>query len=135
MKGILAQIPMNPDVAPMAQPARKIPIALEEQIGEQLRDLLRRGIIERSPHFSPWQSPLVVVMKKSGDFRICVHMRSVNKGVLRQPYPFPSFEKLTAQFHGSRIFSKLDIAQAFHQVELDPESRDVTTFVTSMGTF
>lgn len=126
---------MDPTVPPVGQPPRKIPVALEETVDEKLRDLLHGDIIERSESFSPWQSPLVIVYKKSGDIRLCVDLRKVNRAILRQPQPFPTFEEVSVRFYGACLFSRLDIEQAFHQVELDPDCRDVTTFNTSRGTF
>ena len=35
----------------------------------------------------------------------------------------------------SKIFSKLDVKWAYHQIKLDPESRDITTFATHEGLF
>ena len=35
----------------------------------------------------------------------------------------------------SKIFSKLDVTWAYHQIVLKPESREMTTFVTHKGLF
>ena len=37
--------------------------------------------------------------------------------------------------NGSTKFSKIDLKWAFHQIELHPDSRDITTFVTHKGLF
>lgn len=135
MKGIVAQIPIDKQAKPVALPLRKTPIALEEPIKEKIDDLLAKGIIEKSTKFSAWQSPLVFSTKPDGSVRICVDMRCVNQAILRQPQPFPTIDHLAVRLQGTSLFSRLDIAEAFHQVELDEESRDLTTFITPQGTF
>lgn len=102
---------------------------------EIIDGLLKADIIERATEFSAWQSPIVVAPKRNGSLRLCVDMRKVNEAIIRQPHPFPSFEQLTTKFHGAALFSKLDIENAFHHVELQENSRHLTTFVTHKGTF
>lgn len=135
MKGIEARIPVNTKVDPIAQPYRRVQLAYEEGVAEQLEFLLNAGIIEKVINFSPWQSPIVPVVKKDGSIRICVDFRKVNDCVIRQPHPFPTFEELAAKFHGATIFSKLDIEKAFHQIMLSPQSRPLTTFTTHKGVY
>ena len=84
---------------------------------------------------SPWISNLVVVKKKTGGLRICVDLRVVNKAIIPDRYPLPTTEELTAQFHGSTVFSKLDLHQGYLQVPLHPDSRNLTAFITQDGVF
>ncbi len=62
-------------------------------------------------------------------------LRSVNKAVIPDRYPLSSIEELTTHFHGSTIFSKLDLRQGYLQVPLHPDSRNLTAFVTHTGVF
>ncbi len=96
--------------------------------------LLDVGIIE-PVDASPWVSNLVVAQKKSGALRVCVDLRAVNKAVIPDRFPLPTSEELTAQFHGSTVFSKLDLRQGYLQVPLHPNSRNLTAFVTHAGAF
>lgn len=50
-------------------------------------------------------------------------------------YPLPTIENILPHFGKAKWFSRLDIKQAFHQMEIDPNSRDITTFITSKGLF
>ena len=47
----------------------------------------------------------------------------------------PTLDDFKAAVNGSKYFSKIDLKQAYHQVELDPESRFITTFSTHEGLF
>lgn len=86
----------------------------------ELDKLLSAGVIERIDA-SPWVSPIVVTMKKTGDIRMCVDL--------------PHMEKLLTALAGATIFSTIDLESAYHQVPLHPESRDLTAFITHEGLF
>ncbi len=125
---------LNPVIKPVIQPLRRIPLALRDGVSAELMQLLDVGIIE-PVDASPWVSNLVVAQKKSGALRVCVDLRAVNKAVISDRFPLPTSEELTAQFHGSTVFSKLDLRQGYLQVPLHPNSRNLTAFVTHAGAF
>ena len=56
-------------------------------------------------------------------------MREPNKAILDTGVPILKAEDIRAELHGCKIFSKLDFRTAFHQLELDDESRYLTVFV------
>ena len=57
----------------------------------------------------------------------CLDMRKANQAILREKHPVPTIEETLQEMSGAKIFCKLDLNVAFHQVELTPESRDITT--------
>lgn len=125
---------IDPAVASVIQPLRRLPLALRDDVTAELHKLLEAGIIERV-NASPWISNLVVAKKKTGGLRPCIDLRQVNKAVIPDKYPLPTTEELSAKFHGSTVFSKLDLRQGYLQVPLHPESRNLTAFVTHIGVF
>ena len=60
-------------------------------------------------------------------------MRRVNEAILREHHPIPTLEETLQDLNGTTVFSKLDLRWGYHQVELHPESRVLTTFSTHMG--
>ena len=62
-------------------------------------------------------------------------MRQANQSVSRERYPIPTVEEVLQHFNQSSVFSKLDIKLAYHQSVLDPESRQITTFMTHKGMY
>lgn len=84
---------------------------------------------------SEWVSPIVVAAKKSGDVRLCVDLREVNKAIVVDKFPLPDIGELFSELEGSTVFSKMDLASAYHQLELDEESRDLTAFITHDGLY
>jgi hypothetical protein len=94
----------------------------------------REGIIERIDA-SVWTSNIVVARKKCGGVRVCVNLSDVNKALVPQRYPLPTMEELTERIAGSTVFSKLDLAWGYLQLELAEECRYVTAFVSHEGVF
>jgi len=92
------------------------------------------GIIEKVKGASRWVSPMVVI-PKDADIRICVDMRCANKAVKRENYPLPTIEDFLPHLGKGKVFTKLDVKNAFHQVEISEESREITTFITKKGLY
>lgn len=135
IRDVVVEIPIDPKIQPVQQPYRRPPIALEDKIEEKLRSLLERDIIEPAPGPSPWVSPVVPVVKDSGEIRLCIDMRRANQAVLRETHPLPLVDELLSSVNGAVKFSKIDIKDAYHQVEISERSRPVTTFITKHGLF
>ena len=62
-------------------------------------------------------------------------MRQANTAILRERHPQPTIEDLLNDLDGAQYFSKLDLTAACHQLELDEQSRYITTFTTHKGLF
>uniref|UniRef100_A0A8D8CKC9 Uncharacterized protein K02A2.6 n=2 Tax=Culex pipiens TaxID=7175 RepID=A0A8D8CKC9_CULPI len=135
LRGIVAQIPIDKEVQPVQQPYRRPPIALEEKIKHKLESLLEQDIIEPVKGPSAWVSPMVPVIKDSGEIRLCIDMRQANQAVRRETHPLPLIDDLLGSVSGAMRFSKLDIKDAYHQIEISVESRAITTFITKYGLF
>ena len=136
LKDYQLKLHINKDVKPVAQPVRRLPFGLREKVDQKLDELLKEDIIEEVPSGpTEWVSPLVVVPKPDGDIRICVDMRKANEAIERERHPIPTIEEVLHDLNGSTVFSKLDLKWGFHQVELDADSRRITTFITHRGLF
>ena len=87
------------------------------------------------PSNSPWTSPVVVVEKKNGKLRLCVDYRKLNNVTKKDSYPLPRIDDMLETLSGSTWFSSLDMASGFWQVEMKPEDREKTAFVTKYGIY
>ena len=65
-----------------------------------------------------------------GDFKV-----SVNPVLLAEQYPLPPIEDIFANLAGGKHFSKLDLRQAYHQLEVTEESKKYLTINTHKGLF
>ena len=121
-------------VRPVIQPLRRIPLALRDAVETELHRLVEDDVIE-TVDTSPWVSNLVIAKKKGGGLRLCVDLTDVNKAIIPDKYPLPTAEELTSHFHGTTVFSKMDLRHGYLQVPLAPTSMDLTAFVTHLGVF
>lgn len=133
VRGIKIHIPVDKSIEPVAQRLRRLPFSSLFRVEDKLNELLSKDIIERVMEPSRWVSPIVVVLKDSGDIRLCIDMRQLNKAVIRETHPLPTIEDIRWRLNGAIYFSRLDIKDAFHQLELDDDSKPLTTFITHKG--
>ena len=120
IKNYSVKLHIDPSVPPVAQTERRIPFALRDKVNEELKPLENEGIIEDvTGEPTPWLNPLVIVLKGEHNIRICVDMRAANKAISRTQYLTPTVDDLLVKLKGSKFFTKLDMASAFHQIELN----------------
>lgn len=119
--------------APIKQAPRRLPFHMQEEVQNHVSDMLRRGIIE--PSQSPWSAAIVLVKKKDGSTRFCVDYRRLNSITTKDAYPLPRIDESLHQLRGAKWFSTLDLNAGYWQVELDPEDKKKTAFVTRQGLY
>ena len=132
--GYQHRVTVDKTVPPVRQPLRRLPLSVVDEVSKRLDQLEQQGVIE-PVSASNWVSPLVVGRKRDGRVRLCVDMRRVNKAVVTDGYPLPRIDDVLDRLSGSRVFSRLDLTDAYHQLELHPDSRELTTFVSHKGLF
>ena len=135
LKGYKVKLHIDPEVRPVAQSLRRVPYGLRDKVETEIQNLLKQGIIEPVQGPTSWVSPLVIVPKPSGAVRLCLDMRRANEAIIRERHPIPTVDEVLQDLNQSTVFSKLDCRLGFHQLELDEESRSITTFVTHLGLF
>lgn len=138
--GLLKTQPVKIVLQDNAQPyavctARRVPIPLLGAVKEELARMEANNIIEAVTDPTEWCAPMVPVPKKSGQARICVDLKKLNKAVKRERFILPTSEEMTSQLNGSTVFSSLDAASGFWQIPLDKDSQRLTTFITPYGRY
>lgn len=131
--GLKVRFLVDKSVRPSRNSSFRIPASLEKETCKQLEELERLGIIELARYDSPWMSRMDIVVKDKNKWRLVLDMRGVNKAIIRELHPFPTMKRYAKYLSGARYFTKLDMTLAFHHIELDEESRDMTTFMTPNG--
>ena len=134
LKGVKVKLHVDQDVKPVAQKHRRVPFHLRDKVEAEVTRLEEAGIIEKVDSATDWISPIVISPKKdSNEIRICVDMVEPNRAIKRTRHVIPTVEELRYDLNGAKIFSKLDLTNGFHQLELDEASRSITTFSTHIG--
>ena len=60
-------------------------------------------------------------------------MRRANTAIQRERHVTPTIDDMILDLNGLKVFSKLDLNAGYHQLELHPDSRNITTFSTHVG--
>ena len=135
MKGVQAHLEIDPTAQPRFYKPRSVPYAIKGAIERDLERLEHLGVIEKV-QYSDWAAPIVPVPKTDGNVRICGDYKVTINPVLKvDQYPVPTAEDLFATLAGGKTFTKLDLSQAYQQVELDPASRRYVTINTHKGLY
>jgi len=115
----------------------RLPQSHKAEINRQVNKLLENDLIE--PSCSNYNSPLILVPKPvlNGEkrWRMCVDYRLINKKLIADKYPLPRIDEILDGLGRAKYFSIIDLFQGFHQVPLEKDSRDITSFSTTDGSF
>ena len=95
-----------------------------------------QGIISPIKHFK-WAAPIMPVLKQDKQsVRICGDYKlTANRASRVEHYPLPKVDDLFATLGGGTLFTKLDMSQAYLQVLVDDQSRELLTINTHKGLF
>ena len=127
---------IDPEATPRFCKARSVPYTLRDKVDTELRHLVGEGTLA-PVQFSDWAAPIVVVLKSDkSSIRICGDfMHTVNPVSKLDKYPIPKVEDLFSTLAGGRLFSKIDLSQAYQQLPLDEESQKYVVINTQKGLF
>ena len=136
LQGYQARILVDSNATPRFTKARSVPYAYRGLVEKELDRLVSEGILE-PVEFAEWASPIVPVLKSDKkSIRICGDFKqTINPVSSLDRYPIPKVEDLFSSLSKGKVFSKIDLSQAYQQVPLEVESRQYTVINTHKGLF
>ena len=121
------------EASPVRLPPYRIPHAYREIVREELAQMEKDGIIERSA--SEWAAPIVLVKKKDGTIRMCVDYRRLNSLSHVDAYPMPRVDDLIDRLGDAKYISTFDLSRGYWQVPVRESDQPKTAFTTPYGLF
>lgn len=120
-----------PGTAPINIRPYRVAEGHRQEIERQVKGLADQGLIRRS--FSPWNSPLLLVSKRSEDssvkkWRLCVDFRKLNEVTTKIVTPIPRISDILERLGRSKWYSSLDMASGYWQILIREQDRCKTAF-------
>ena len=123
LKHLKAQVVLEENATPKFHKARAVPYAIRPKVEAELQHLEDQGILSKVD-WCEWATPIVPVVKNTGAVRICGDFKvTVNPVLHADQYPLPRIDDIFASLAGGERFSKIDLAQAYLQMEMEESSR------------
>lgn len=124
------------DSPPFRHTLRTVPFSRRQYLEQEVQRLLTVGAIAGAdPGACPYASRTVVAMKKDGSLRMCVDYRDLNAATETDSFPLPRIDEVWPMLARAQYFASLDLLMGYHHVEVAPEDRAKTAFITHQGLY
>jgi hypothetical protein len=126
-------IHLTEGTSPPYQPLYGLSEAELVVLRKYLADFMARGWIQRSR--SPAGAPILFAKKKDGSLRLCVDFRGLNKITVKNRHPLPLIAESLERLAQAKVYTKLDIRDAYHRIRIKEGDEWKTAFRTRYGHF
>lgn len=134
-RGDPVTIHLKENATPRFLKARPVPFAIKDRVEKEIDRLVAERVL-KPVSFSQWATPVVPIVKKSGDIRLCGDYRStVNQATESDTYPMPTANEVFAIIAGGKYFTTLDLERAYTQVVVDENTAKLLTLNTCKGLY
>lgn len=134
IKGYQMDIHLKENYIPVRNAPYRLSWSDQEILDDYVKEMLDLDLIEES--LGTWTSSLFLLDKKEGGSkRVVVALRGANDQIVKTNYPVATVSELTEATTGAKLFSVFDCTSGYHQLEINPEHREITGFITKSGTY
>lgn len=135
IKNFTVEIRMKENAKPFVHKAYTVPFNVRARVSDELDKMEREGIIEKV-EYSDWASPVVVVVKKNKDLRICMDGSvTINPHIESNHYPLPLIDELVGGKPGMSQWALIDLKGAYTQLMLGNLTKRLLAINTLKGLY
>ncbi|KAG9447669.1 hypothetical protein H6P81_013797 [Aristolochia fimbriata] len=128
------KLAVHPSVRPVKQSQRQFRPELVPEIEKEVDKLIAANFI-REVKYPSWIANIVPDKKKTGQIRVCVDFRDLNKACPKDDFPLPITELMVDATTGHEALSFMDGSSGYNQIRMDPKDEELTAFRTPKGIF
>ena len=128
------KLPTDPAFPLVKQKLRKFKMDVSIKIKEEIMKQLEAKVI-RVARYPMWLSNVVPVPKKDGKIRVCVDYRDLNRASPKDDFSLPNIHILLDNCAKHEVASFVDCYAGYHQIIMDDEDAEKTSFITPWGTY
>lgn len=139
LKDVELEVQFKSDAKPVFHKARTVPLALLDDLNQAYDAGVKRGIWQPT-QFNDYGTPVVPIRKaliqgqQKSKLRVCGdYSGTVNPQLETHRHPIPLPEDLMRKLGGGHFFTKIDLADAYNQIRLAPESQRRLALSTHKG--
>ena len=126
---VVHTIPLRADAVLVTQRPYRTNPKIAQTIQDEPKKLLDVGFIYEIEHYD-WVSPIVCVLKKNVNLRVCVDFKKLNANTIKDHYPLPYMETILEILSGHEAYSFVDRFSGYNQVKIQASDQHKTTFAT-----
>ena len=127
------KIKLKANAKPFKQRYYRLSKFKSDILKNEIIKLIHKQLIE--PFCSEWSSPIVLVPKPNGKWRLCIDYRGVNDRTEKDAYPIPNIDEIFDCLNGAVVFTTMDLYSGYHQIKMEEDSIEMTTFTTRFGNY
>ncbi|RDX57794.1 hypothetical protein CR513_62934, partial [Mucuna pruriens] len=124
------KLPIIPGATPIRQQLRRmkpeVALKIKEEVEKQWNPSFL-AVVE----YPQWVDNIVSVPKKDGKVCMCMDYRDLNRASPKDNFPLPYIGVLVDNTMRHQIFSFMDGFSGYNQIQMAPEDREKTTFITA----
>ena len=115
------KLELNNDSQPVFKKSRNVPFASLTHIDKKFQRLEQMGVISKIQY--KWAAPAVYIKKKSNEIPVCADFSTgLNAALKEYHYPLPNPDEVFSKLNGGKVFSKIDLSDAYLQVPMEENS-------------
>jgi len=111
---------------PPWRPIYPISVHQLNELDKYLKKMVTEGKVADSE--SPYSAPILFVPKPNGGLRLCVDYRNLNKLTILNKYPLPLMDELRDRVVGAKVFTKIDLTDVYHLIQIRRGDEHKTAF-------